>query len=841
MNSFNGSQKATSTVSGEREGPKDDQPVLLSINSSFHPPTGLVGLPEVPSPSGGASYYRNPNPEATSAKSFNYNHESQTSYYRGSDEHMDNINDDPKPFIPPISPEILQTSTKDEHERLIKWELSGDVNLQGSETYRANEDKQPTILSNVPKTTQDSDKRDKLRKSVSFDIPKEPSAPPLSPEPSSEPTITGKPPISPRRTFSHPTTSVKEPGNFEIIDMQNNNTDSPSVSPPGQNVNASRQERSSDEFNFGRMRFRQVGVSIESVSNNSGEERVPTPPSAPKPTNQNVTMDEQSGGKVRRQWQRDSNELVIVTQNDSVSPRSETTTVQAPSSRPNQQCDTSDIALQHAQQSKMIQEKQAMLQLLKDGLRRAAGGSDREGEEQAIVQLLEQELSVHRAAVELELESVSNPANYSVPETTSRSNGGGPRSPPLTIFETTFSDRDAKRSTNSVPSSQYLQDLHDIFDSCDKIEAKLANITSSNGHQEETADLSTIKETASKIVGNVIARAISEEERRKIGDEPGGVYDMTEERREDTNTVVLHNKTVENNLNGLATKEEQKKETNYPSNQIDLMNDERVDAEFLERQETPTTVPDTDEDAAAKAEILNLEISNGINRLINSVGSVEQGATRSNSQASSQPAEVPPEELSETSHDDLEDRLKLIRQESFVQDSIAEDPSAQELEQKLKNIRNSFERKLSNSKEELQREASIPAECSAISAFQQLYPSEELKKFYDQRESEEKRPDMLRRCESGITSGSQALQHIEETIKLREMRAKQRQQSEEEMGITEQMNMMAYRSADELRNSASSVAGSDASSIRSGPISQPLSIETQRIDSDWSCRRYKLL
>ena len=338
----------------------------------------------------------------------------------------------------------------------------------------------------------------------------------------------------------------------------------------------------------------------------------------------------------------------------------------------------------------------------------------------------------------------------------------------------------------------------------------------------------------------MIARAISEEERRKIGDEPGGVYDMTEERREDINTVVLHNKTVENNLNGLATKEEQK-ETNYPSNQLDLMNNERVDAEFLERQETPTTVPDTDEDAVAKAEILNLEISNGVNRFINSVDSVEQGATRSSSQASSQPAEVPPEELSETSHDDLEDRLKLIRQESFVQNSIAEDPSAQELEQKLKNIRNSFERKLSNSKEELQREVSIPAKSNAISAFQQLYPSEELKKFYDQRESEEKRPDMLRRCESGITSGSQALQHIEETIKLREMRAERRQQSEEEMSITEQMNMMAFRNADELRNSASSVAGSDASSIRSGPISQPLSVETQHIDSDWSCRRYKLL
>ena len=114
MNSFNGSQKASSTVSGEREEPKDDQPVLLSINSSFLPPTGLVGLPEVPSPSGGASY-RNPNSEATPAKSFNSNHESQTSYYQGSDEHMDNINDDTKPFVPPISPEILQTSTKDEH------------------------------------------------------------------------------------------------------------------------------------------------------------------------------------------------------------------------------------------------------------------------------------------------------------------------------------------------------------------------------------------------------------------------------------------------------------------------------------------------------------------------------------------------------------------------------------------------------------------------------------------------------------------------------------------------------------------------------------------------------
>ena len=247
--------------------------------------------------------------------------------------------------------------------------------------------------------------------------------------------------------------------------------------------------------------------------------------------------------------------------------------------------------------------------------------------------------------------------------------------------------------------------------------------------------------------------------------------------------------------------------------------------------------PDTDEDAAAKAEILNLEISNGINRFISSVGSVEQGATRSNSQTSSQPAEVPPEELSETSHDDLEDRLKLIRQESFAQDSIAEDPSAQELEQKLKNIRNSFERKLSNSKEELQIEAPIPAESNALSAYQQLYPSEELKKFYDQRESEEKRPDMLRRSESGITSGSQALQHIEETIKLREMRTVRRQQSEEEMNLTEQMNMMAYKNVDELRNSASSVAGSDASSIRSGPISQPLSVETQHIDSDWSCRR----
>ena len=829
MNSFNGSQKPTSTVSGARKGPKDDEPALLSINSSFFPPNGLVGLPEVPSPRGGASNYRNPNPEAVPAKSFNYNHKSLTSHYRGSDEHMDNINDDPKPFVPPISPEILQTSAKDEHERLIKWELSAGVNLQGSETYRTNEEKQPA--SSVPKTTQDRDKSDKSRQSVSFDIPKEPSAPPLSPEP---PTVTGKPPISPRPTCS------QQPRSFEIRDMYNNNADSPSVPPQSTNVNVGTEERSTDEFNFGRMRFRQVGVSIESVSNSGGDERVPTPPSAPKPTNQNVTMDEQNGGKVRRQWQRDSNELVIVTQNESVSPRSESTTVQAPTNRPNQQCGTSDTTLQPSQPSEFMQKKLAMLQLFKHEFR-AAGGSDPEGE--AMFQSIEQELQLQlqSAARGSDRGRVANSENYSVAEATSRSNAVGLQSPTLTASESTNSDHEAKRSTNSVPSSRYLQDLHDIFDSCDKIEAKLANITGSNGNQKETADLSTIKETASKIVGNVIARAISEEERRKNVDEPGGVFDVIKERKDEADNLHPHNQRVGNNLNSLAAKEKHKGQTNNSNNQLDLMNDERVDAEFLERQETPTTVPDTDEDAAAKAEILNLEISNGINRFISSVGGVEQGTTRSSSQASSQPAEVPPEELSETSHDDLEDRLKLIRQESFIRDSIAEDPSAQELEQKLKNIRKSFERKLSLSKEELQREASIPTESNAVSAYQQLYPSEQLIKFYDQRESEEKKPDMLRRSDSGITSGSQALQHIEETIKLREMRAERRQQSEEEMSIMEQMNMVAYGSVDERRNSANSVGGSEASSVRSGPISQPLSVETRHVDCDWSCRRYKSL
>ena len=819
MNSFDGLQKATSAVSGARKGPKDDQPVLPSINSSFLPPTGLVDLPEVPSPRGGASYYRNPNPEVTPAKSFNYNHESLISCDHDSHEHMDNINDDPKPFVPPISPEILQTSTKDEQERLIKWELSADVNLQGSETYRTNEEKQPTLLSNVTKTTQDSDKKDKLRKSVSVDIPKEPSAPPLSPEPLIQPTVTGKPPISPRRTHSEPATSVKEPGNFDIRTMQNNNIDSPSAS-PGPNMNSGTEEkRSTGEFNFGRMMFYREVSSIDSVSNNNGEERIPTPPSAPKPTNQGVTIDEQNGGKVRRQWHKDSNELVIVTQNESVSPRSATTTMQAPTSCRNQQYGTSNTTLQHTQQSAMIQEKQAMLQLLKHGLRHTAAGSEPESEEQAMLQLLEQELQLHRATGGSDHEA----------------NGESTQSYPLTISETMNSVQDAKRGTNSVPSSRYLQDLHDIFDSCDKIEAKLANMTSSNGLEDENADLSTIKETASKIVGNVIARAISEEERRKNDDEPGGVVGVAKERRNEAGNLVSHNKTVDENLNGLATKEEQKRETDNPNQQCDLINDERVDAEFLERQETPTTVPDTDEDAAAKAEILNLEISNGVNRFISSVGNVEQGATRSDSQASSQPAEVPPEELSKASHDDLEDRLKLIRQESFVQDNSAKGPSAQELEQKLKNIRNSFERKLLNSKEELQRESSVTEVSNAVSAFQQLYPSEELKKFYDQRESEEKGSDMPRRSDSGIASGSQALQHIEETITLREKRAEGRRQSEEEMSIIEQMNMMTYSSADEGRNSTNSVAGSDASSIRSGPISQPLSAETPH--NDWSCRR----
>ena len=156
----------------------------------------------------------------------------------------------------------------------------------------------------------------------------------------------------------------------------------------------------------------------------------------------------------------------------------------------------------------------------------------------------------------------------------------------------------------------------------------------------------------------------------------------------------------------VSEEERRKKTDDLPRDPFDLLNNDTNEAE---RQETPTTVADTDEDAAAKAEILNLEISNGVNRFISSSGSVDQEATRSNSQASSQPAETPPEELSETNHDDLDERLKLIRQESFVEDSAMSDPAAQELEDKLKNLRNSYERKLSNSKEEVEKEAALPS------------------------------------------------------------------------------------------------------------------------------------
>ena len=253
---------------------------------------------------------------------------------------MNNIDDDPKPFVPPISPEILQTSTKDEHERLIKWEISGEVKLTGGETYRTEEDKQPR-LPGIPLADENTDKRHKLRKSVSFDIPKVPSAPPLSPEPPAQPTITGKPPVSPRRTLSQPAA----PENHII--MYNNNTGSPPTTGAKCQVE--------DEFNFGRMRFRQVGVTIES-KNNSGEERVPTPPSAPKPFNQNVSIDEQNGGKVRRQWQRDSAELVIVTQNDTVSPRTDVTTVQAPPSG-QYPVKTTDSTVQKVHRDAMLQEQ----------------------------------------------------------------------------------------------------------------------------------------------------------------------------------------------------------------------------------------------------------------------------------------------------------------------------------------------------------------------------------------------------------------------------------------------------------------------------------------------------
>ena len=774
MYNNNSSQNIPSSVSGARKGPKDDQPVLPSINTSFLPPAGLVGLPEVPSPRGGASYYRNSNPEATPAKSFNYYHELETRSYRGCNDYMDNINDDPKPFVPPISPEILQTSTKDEQERLIKWEISSEVNLHGSETYRTDQEKQPT-LANVPHAIRHSDRKNKLRKSVSFDIPKEPSAPPLSPEPVSELTIKGKPPISPRRISNQPASSIKESGYSGNTNMENdNNTDYSTGSP-------------TDEFNFGRMRFRQVGVSLDSInSNNNGDERVPTPPSAPKPANQNVAMDDRNLGKVRRQWQRESNELVIVTQSEPVSPRPEAATVQATSGQGFQQYTTSETALQPAHQNAVMQE-------------------------QAKQQLMRQELIRERMHQELVDEETNHQLSKSEPKGIApEMSGGGPVSS-LLVPEAVSSNHKNQTNSDSTQHSKYLQDLHDIFDSCDQIEAKLSTIPSDNGNQEDSTDLYSIKETASKIVGNVIARAISEEEKRKIADD---VYEDSE-----------------------VSTEEQKANGSEPCNLLNL-NDERDRAEFLERQETPTTVPDTDEDAAAKAEILNFEISNGINRFISSTTGVDHQATRTNSQASSQPAEVPPEELSEASQDDLEERFKLLRQDSFVQDSsTTNDPSARELEQKLKDLRNDFTGALSNSKGEVQREAMLPTDNRAVSVYQELYPSEELRKFYEQRESAETKPRELKRSDSGITSGSQAQAHIEDTIRLRELRAQQKQPDEEEMSITEQMNMVAYSSLSEGRNSANSMAGSDASSVKSGPISQSLPAENQHIDSDWSCRR----
>ena len=111
------------------------------------------------------------------------------------------------------------------------------------------------------------------------------------------------------------------------------------------------------DLHFGRMRFRRMDVTLESNNNNIEEKPVPTPPSAPKPASQGVTVDEQNSGKVRRQWQRDSVELVMVTQNQSVSPRSDVTDVQAQSKQPVQQhaFNTSDPSVHHLQQDAMLQ------------------------------------------------------------------------------------------------------------------------------------------------------------------------------------------------------------------------------------------------------------------------------------------------------------------------------------------------------------------------------------------------------------------------------------------------------------------------------------------------------
>ena len=93
---------------------------------------------------------------------------------------------------------------------------------------------------------------------------------------------------------------------------------------------------------------------------------------------------------------------------------------------------------------------------------------------------------------------------------------------------------------------------------------------------------------------------------------------------------------------------------------------------------------------------------------------------------------------------------------------------------------------------------------------------------------------MLTRSDSGVIAGSQALQHVEETLKLQLLRAEMR--GEDSMSFFEQMNIMTENNMDG-RNSVNSVAGSGASSVKNGPISQTLHADTNHATSDWSCRR----
>ena len=198
---------------------------------------------------------------------------------------------------------------------------------------------------------------------------------------------------------------------------------------------------------------------------------------------------------------------------------------------------------------------------------------------------------------------------------------------------------DGEINITSDSGKQYLKDVHDVFNSCDKIKEKLSRIPSHDEEKGSKEDLNSIKETASVIVGDVIARAISEEEKRKKND--------------------------------------------VPNDSFGVMSNEGNNAEFLDREKTMATVADTDEDAAAEGEYVNQEmISNDTNAFISVSGSADQEATRSNSQASLQAAEILPEEMSETRHDELEGSSKLLRQESFMENG--QDPYAQDLEDRPK-------------------------------------------------------------------------------------------------------------------------------------------------------------